>query len=108
MWLVLRFITTSLAADPHSVARPDLVMTSHLHIDLEADFEKKIFFGKVVLSLEKVDPDASVLSLDVRNLTVTSVTSSGRDLAWTMTEENDFGDRLDISLGKGQYDVCMK
>ena len=99
--VLLRFVAASLVTDPHSVARPDLIKTSHLHIDLEADFERKIFFGKVVLSLEKVDPDVSVLSLDVRNLTVNSVTSSGQELVWNLKEENKFGDRLEIMLGKG-------
>ena len=103
MWVVttcLAALSTCVACDPHSVARPDLVKTTHLYIELEADFERQIFSGKVVLSLKKTDPDANVLSLDVKNLTISSVRSAGVELSWELQEENDLGDSLEVSLGQ--------
>ena len=95
--LVLSVLSTSLASDPHSVSRPDLHRTSHLHLDLEVDFERRIFFGCVTLTLERLDPGASLLLLDAKNLNISSVTSDGRPLEYT-EKESDFGDRLEIVL----------
>ena len=97
MLLVLSVLSTSLASDPHSVSRPDLHRTSHLHLDLEVDFERRIFFGCVTLTLERLDPGASLLLLDAKNLNISSVTSDGRKLEFR-EKESDFGDRLEIVL----------
>ena len=102
----LTLLLTSLACclcvptDPHSVARPDLVKTSHLYLDLEADFERQIFSGKVVLSLEKISSNVSSLALDVSHLTISRVRSGAQDLAWTVEEAGDLGDRLEIVLAE--------
>ena len=52
--------------DPSSYSRPDQVRTTHLHLELEADFISRVLHGRVVISLEKLDPNASSLILDAR------------------------------------------
>ena len=102
MIFFLTSLPCSVPTDPHSVARPHLVKTSHLYLDLEADFERKIFFGKVVLSLEKMSRNASSLDLDVSDLTISTVRSGGQDLAWTVKEAGGghLGDKLEIVLAE--------
>ena len=95
----LPFCVPRVPRDPHSVARPHLVRTSHLYLDLEADFERQIFSGKVVLTLEKMSSNVSSLALDVSDLTISTVKSGGADLAWTV-EEADLGDKLQIELAE--------
>ena len=86
--------------DPHSVARPDLLRTSHLHLDLEADFEREIFSGKVVLTLEKMSSNVSSLALDVSHLNISRVRSGEQDLVWTVEEAENphLGHKLKIEL----------
>ena len=86
--------------DPHSVARPHLLRTSHLHLDLEADFEREIFSGKVVLTLEKMSSTVSSLALDVSHLNISRVTSGGQDLLWNVEEAENphLGHKLEIEL----------
>ena len=95
----LPFCVPRVPRDPHSVARPHLLRTSHLYLDLEADFERQIFSGKVVLTLEKMSSNVSSLALDVSDLTISTVRSGGEDLAWTV-EEADLGDKLEIELAE--------
>ena len=49
------------------------IITKNLHLELEVDFSKKVLAGHVILSLEKVEPDVSLLLLDVSRLLVTAV-----------------------------------
>ena len=74
--LLLTWLPFCVSEDPHSVASPHLLRTSHLYLDLEADFERQIFSGKVVLSLEKMSANVTSLSLDVADLRISTVRSS--------------------------------
>merc|ERR1711953_1288552 len=89
--------------DPNSYSRPDIVKTTHVHLELEVDFEKKILVGRVVLSLEKVDSNAESLVLDARDLTITKVTeeSSGQTLEFSYGSPSGFGEKLEIKLPAG-------
>ena len=100
LMLLLTSLPSCVPRDPHSVAKPHLVRTSHLHLDLEADFERKIFSGKVVLTLEKMSSNVSSLALDVSDLTISTMRSEGRDLAWTLEKVGDLGDKLEIELAE--------
>ena len=88
--------------DPNSYSRPDLVKTTHVHLELEVDFGKKILEGRVVLSLEKVDPQAETVILDVRDLNVSKISdeSSGDTLEFTYGSPTGFGEKLEIKLPK--------
>ena len=88
--------------DPNSYSRPDIVKTTHVHLELEVDFGKKILVGRVVLSLEKVDSNAESLVLDARDLTITKVTeeSSGQTLEFSYGSPSGFGEKVEIKLPK--------
>ena len=60
--------------DPNSYSRPDQVKTTHLHLELEIDFEQKVLTGYAVLTLEKIDTQARTVVLDGRQLVIHDVT----------------------------------
>ncbi len=58
--------------DIHSFAQPDAVVMKHLHLDLAADFSKKILSGKAVLDIENKTA-ATQLILDTRDLNISKI-----------------------------------
>ena len=61
-----------LAADVHSFARPAEVRVTHVSLDLEADFTRRILHGSATLTLARRD-DVSEVVLDSRGLQVARV-----------------------------------
>lgn len=59
--------------DYHSNANPEQVVIEHLSLDLDLNFRKKVISGTVTLDLKRIDPEASQLILDTRDLTINSV-----------------------------------
>jgi len=86
--------------DPNSYARPDQVVTKHVHLELEVDFDARVLHGHVLLSVERVEPTASTLLLDVSRLQIDSVQDgeSGSDLAFEVGSSCINGEKLEISL----------
>lgn len=70
------------AQDPHSYARSDRVVTTHLHLDLEADFDARSLRGFAELTLDWRDPRARTLDLDTRDLTIERVLALYEDTGW--------------------------
>src|SRR5690606_42031023 len=67
------------AEDPHSFTNAAAFRTTHIALDLTADFSRKRLVGHVDLTLDRLDEDARVLVLDTRDLTVRSVELRGAD-----------------------------
>ena len=65
--------------DPHSFANARAFRTTHVALDLTADFSRKRLTGHVDLTLERIDANARVLVLDTRDLTVRSVELRGAE-----------------------------
>jgi len=59
--------------DPHSFARPDEVVVTHLNLDLRVDFDKKELAGHARLTIHN-KTGASTLWLDTRDLIIEQVT----------------------------------
>ena len=59
--------------DPNSYSRPDLVRTTHIHLELDVDFDEKVLQGFVILSLKKIDEEADLVILDTNNLTILKI-----------------------------------
>ena len=49
------------------------MVTKHIHLELEVDFHARVLHGHVLLSVERVEPTASTLLLDVSRLQIDSV-----------------------------------
>jgi leukotriene-A4 hydrolase len=58
--------------DPHSFARPDEAVVTHLDLDLTVDFEQKILTGKVTCQVKNREGVQQVI-LDTRDLTIEKV-----------------------------------
>jgi aminopeptidase N len=66
------------AADPHSLANPQLVRPTHVALDLTVRFEDKTIRGRADLSVEypQGEAKAATQDLDTRELTIESVTDA--------------------------------
>eukprot|EP00092_Neocalanus_flemingeri_P025554 GFUD01027705.1.p1 GENE.GFUD01027705.1~~GFUD01027705.1.p1 ORF type:complete len:610 (+),score=157.60 GFUD01027705.1:266-2095(+) len=86
--------------DPNSYSRPDQVKTTHVHLHLEIDFEKKVLTGHALLTLEKVDPQVDVVILDARKLDIHSVSdeATGQVLEYEYGSPSGFGEKLEVKL----------
>lgn len=85
--------------DPSSYSRPDQLITKHIHLDLDINFEEKILSGFCVLSIEKEDISADTLTLDCRDL----------EIEWVKIECEDGDIPLDFVVdGKTSYGSCLQ
>jgi leukotriene-A4 hydrolase len=64
---------TAAVHDAHSYTNAGHFRTTHLSLDLRADFERRELIGSVTLSLDRLDPKARELVLDTRDLTIDRV-----------------------------------
>ncbi|MES2149839.1 MAG: M1 family metallopeptidase [Pseudomonadota bacterium] len=78
-----QFSAHAQALDPLSYAHYDQVKTSALHIDLKADFGRKILSGYAELTLDWLDKSARTLDLDTRELSIAKVQARGAGGAWS-------------------------
>ncbi len=78
------------AGDPHSFAKPNEAVITHLSLDIETDFEKKIIAGRADISFER-KKDAKEIILDTKQLTIDSV---------QITEKNRSRHKVNFKLGE--------
>eukprot|EP00092_Neocalanus_flemingeri_P025555 GFUD01027706.1.p1 GENE.GFUD01027706.1~~GFUD01027706.1.p1 ORF type:complete len:609 (+),score=139.71 GFUD01027706.1:320-2146(+) len=85
--------------DPNSHSRPDLLITSHLHLDWDVDFDRKVVSGVATLTLEKLVSDCSSLLLDVNMLDISSIKyNSTEELQYTVGPAGCCGSKLEVVL----------
>jgi len=86
--------------DPNSYSRPDQVKTTHVHLELEIDFEKKVLTGHALLTLEKLDSQANVVILDGRKLVIHGIKdeATGETLKYEYGSPSGFGEKLEVQL----------
>lgn len=58
------------ARDYFTFANTDAFVTEHLALDLDVDFEAEEFRGLAILTMRRLDPEASEIILDTRDLTI--------------------------------------
>ena len=93
---------------PHSCARPDQVAAKHLHLDLKVDFDQKKLIGSAKLTLNR-DVDANELWLDTNNLTISKVTSGGKELKWELGDHvSSLGEDMKIQLPETGSEVTIE
>jgi aminopeptidase N len=66
--------------DYHSFANVEQFRVTHLELDLRVDFTNKVLFGAVTLEIKRLDPSATELVLDTRELDVRSVEEKAIDV----------------------------
>lgn len=86
--------------DYHSFSNPDEIKVTHIDLDLQADFNQKSLIGTATLSFDRVNPQATTLILDTRDLTITSVNIDGSPIAFKlMPKDENLGAPLHIDVG---------
>ena len=86
--------------DYHSFSNPDEIKVTHIDLDLHADFNQKSLIGSATLSFDRVNPQATTLILDTRDLTITSVNIDGNPIAFKlMAKDENLGTPLHIDVG---------
>lgn len=70
--------------DSHSFANFDEVVINHLEMTLKIDFKKRVISGKNTIHYKVVDPKATQLVLDTRDLTIKRISSAGTKLKWRL------------------------
>ena len=68
--------------DAYTYANYDQVITNHLYLDLDVDFEQKSLSGFAELSLTWLDENASKVVLDTRDLEVHRVLAQNNQAQW--------------------------
>ncbi len=92
------------AADPHSYAEPERFLVRHVDLDLRADFEAHRLEGTADLVVEQLDPAAAALTLDTRDLEISTVhliemSGRARVLAFRLGERDPIlGSKLTIEF----------
>src|SRR5882724_11112142 len=66
--------------DYHSFANVDQFRTTHIELDLRVDLEGKAISGVVALELKRLDPRATQLVLDTKDLMINDVTQKASDV----------------------------
>ena len=75
--------------DPHSFARPDEAVISHLSLDLKVDFDNKILSGKASIEIHSSE-DAKELILDTRDLIIEKVLVDDSSVAFKTGDSATF------------------
>ena len=76
-------INATAERDEHSYAQPDQVKTTDLALELALDFANKQIGGSATYTLDWLDPAATQLVLDTRELTIEKVVGERADGKWT-------------------------
>jgi leukotriene-A4 hydrolase len=66
--------------DYHSYANVDQFRVTHIDLDLQIDLENKVISGAVGLDLKRLDPRATQLILDTKDLTINDVSQKASDV----------------------------
>jgi aminopeptidase N len=91
--------------DPSSYAEPEKVVITHVALDLNVDFAKKVLAGSNTVDLDWKDPAAKSLALDTRHLDIAKVEGFDNG-AWTQLkfevapEDKILGSKLSIDMPK--------
>lgn len=93
-------IAVQAPVDKFSYANPAEIRVTHVALDLDVDFDKKSLIGSATLDFNRVNPIATYLILDTKDLNITSVKVNGEDVSYTLDDADDvLGAKLTIDVG---------
>jgi len=96
-----------LSHDYFSFANTDQFVTEHINLNLTVDFDLKQLSGLVTLKMRRLDPSASHIILDTRDLHIDGILigdpgSAGKEATFEFTRQHPkLGQALDIRLPDG-------
>ncbi|QQS44998.1 MAG: M1 family metallopeptidase [Acidobacteriota bacterium] len=98
-------------SDVHSRANPDQIRVSHLDLDIELDFDRKVIRGTSTLTLDKAASGEHPLDLDTRDLKISRTETSAGGNSFAIVpfklDEADkvLGARLSVPVSAGTRKV---
>lgn len=100
--------TKPMPQDPHSFARADEAIITHLDLDITVDFDHTIISGTATYDIEnKAGVDSIVL--DTRQLTIESITADGEATAFHLGQyDSILGQPLIVSIGKKTNQISIR
>lgn len=94
--------------DDHTLSNYLEAPVSHIHLDVEVDFNKQIVFGTATHTLEN-EAGALHASFDTKNLSIESVLVNGQEAQFEMGERDELlGTPLLVSIDTGVNQVAIK
>ena len=84
----------------YDIFHTDVAKLTHIHMKLSVDFDMEVFGGSVELDIEKVDPNATEITMDARGLHIQKMfdMKSGKKLDYILHKEGFAGSKLEIML----------
>ncbi|MEO5585818.1 MAG: aminopeptidase, partial [Flavobacteriales bacterium] len=97
---------TTYAMDPHSFARPEEAVTTHLELDIRVDMDKHRITGTATYDLKRSGGDSVIFDTD--GLTIERVTlGDGTDAKFTLGDSTFMGRALNVALPSGMNKVAI-
>ncbi|GAC24939.1 leukotriene A-4 hydrolase [Paraglaciecola mesophila KMM 241] len=94
--------------DYHSFSNPEQISVTHLALDLDVNFDKKVISGDVQLTVKRMQEGNNTLVLDTRDLTIKGVTANGMPIPYSLGKEDSFlGAPLSITVPEGADKVTV-
>ena len=94
--------------DYHSFSNPEQISVTHLALDLDVNFDKKVISGDVQLTVKRMQESNNTLVLDTRDLTIKGVTANGMPVPYSLGKEDSFlGAPLSITVPEGADKVTV-
>ena len=107
--LLLSQVVHAQNTDPHSFANFEQVKVTHLELDLDVDFNSSTLSGSATLLFDRVDPKATKLVLDTRDLHIGNVTgANGGSLPFQLSKADaNLGQALTIDIAQSTDKVTV-
>ncbi len=97
---------TTYAMDPHSFARPEEAVITHLELDIRVDMDKHRITGTATYDLKRSGGDSVIFDTD--GLTIERVTlGDGTDAKFTLGDTTFMGRPLNVILPAGMNKVAI-
>lgn len=93
--------------DPSSFSRPELVKVTHIALNLNVNFDRKVLSGSTELTVEKVDETVNEVILDTLKLKISSIynASSQEKLKYELSDTlPEYGTKLTVQLPSDVHD----
>ncbi len=98
--------------DKFTLSNYDEVQMTHLSLDLEVDFDRKVLDGTAIIDFKTIKPGAFRLQLDSRGLDISQIQGLGRDGKWHalgfnkhISDNKALGTMIDIAFSKGMEKI---
>ena len=92
--------------EPHSYAKPNEAVITHLNLDIDVDFDKKIISGTATYDIR--NNNATEIVLDTKHLNIINVQADGKGTPFKLGEiDEQLGRPLTITINEGTQKISV-